>query len=71
MIRNAPILLLLTQAAATLMSVQAVPVDWRLAMKTSSSPTHLKSMVKAVSWRGVGAVDTFALAFFITGHAGA
>ena len=36
-----------------------------------SSPSRLKSMVKAVSWRAFGAADTFALAFCVTGHAGA
>jgi uncharacterized membrane protein len=42
-----------------------------LLASSSSSPSHLKSLAKAVSWRAIGAVNTFALAFFITGHAGA
>ena len=32
--------------------------------------SHLKSIAKAISWRVVGAIDTFAIAFLITGHAG-
>jgi uncharacterized membrane protein len=32
--------------------------------------SHAKSFAKAVSWRVVGAVDTFVLAFFVTGHMG-
>jgi len=30
--------------------------------------SHLKSIAKAISWRVVGAIDTFAIAFLITGH---
>jgi len=30
--------------------------------------SHLKSIAKAVSWRIIGAVDTFAIAYLITGH---
>jgi len=33
--------------------------------------SHLKSAAKAVSWRLVGAVDTFVLSFLVTGKAGA
>jgi len=33
--------------------------------------SHLKSVAKAVSWRLVGALDSFAIAYFVTGHAGA
>lgn len=33
--------------------------------------SHLKSAAKAVSWRLVGAIDTFVLSFLVTGHAGA
>jgi uncharacterized membrane protein len=29
--------------------------------------SHLKSIAKAVSWRIIGAIDTFALAFLVTG----
>lgn len=32
---------------------------------------HAKSAVKAVTWRCIGAVDTFILAFVVTGHLGA
>jgi uncharacterized membrane protein len=28
---------------------------------------HAKSVVKALSWRVCGALDTFAIAFFVTG----
>ena len=31
--------------------------------------SHLKSIAKAISWRIVGAADTCALAFFMTGSA--
>jgi uncharacterized membrane protein len=30
--------------------------------------SHLKSIAKAISWRVVGAIDTFAIAFLITGR---
>jgi len=33
--------------------------------------SHLKSIAKAISWRFVGALDSFAIAYFVTGHAGA
>ena len=33
--------------------------------------SHLKSAVKAISWRCLGAIDTFILSFLVTGHAGA
>lgn len=29
--------------------------------------SHLKSIAKAVSWRVVGAIDTFLLSFLVTG----
>ncbi len=32
--------------------------------------SHVKSIAKAMSWRVVGAIDTFVLAFFVTGHMG-
>jgi len=35
-----------------------------------SATSHLKSVAKAVSWRLVGAVDTFVLSFLVTGHLG-
>jgi uncharacterized membrane protein len=31
------------------------------------SETHVRSMVKAISWRGTGSVDTFLVTFVITG----
>lgn len=31
---------------------------------------HSRSVVKAVSWRALGSVDTFVLGWFFTGHAG-
>jgi uncharacterized membrane protein len=30
--------------------------------------SRLKSLCKALSWRLVGALDTFCLAYFVTGH---
>jgi len=36
-------------------------------MKATS---HVKSIVKAISWRAVGAVDTFMLGWLVTGHLG-
>ena len=33
--------------------------------------SHLKSIAKAVSWRLIGAADSFAIAYLVTGHAGA
>jgi uncharacterized membrane protein len=33
--------------------------------------SHLKSVAKALSWRIVGAADTFVLSFLVTGKAGA
>lgn len=32
--------------------------------------THGKSIAKAVSWRALGSLDTFVVAFLFTGHAG-
>jgi uncharacterized membrane protein len=31
---------------------------------------HRRSVMKAVSWRVLGSVDTFVLGWFFTGHAG-
>lgn len=31
---------------------------------------HWKSVAKAISWRMVGAVDTFVLSWLVTGHIG-
>jgi uncharacterized membrane protein len=31
---------------------------------------HRRSLVKAVSWRAVGSIDTFVLGWFFTGQAG-
>ena len=36
-----------------------------------SHERHRRSVVKAVSWRALGSVDTFALSWFFTGSAGA
>lgn len=33
-----------------------------------SVKSHLKTVLKTASWRVVGAVDTFAIAYFLTGH---
>lgn len=32
---------------------------------------HLKSVAKAISWRALGSLDTFFVAFLVTGHPGA
>lgn len=32
---------------------------------------HFKSVAKAVSWRVLGSIDTFVVAFLVTGHPGA
>jgi uncharacterized membrane protein len=29
---------------------------------------HSRSLIKAVSWRIVGSIDTFVISFFVTGH---
>ncbi len=29
---------------------------------------HSRSLIKAVSWRLVGSIDTFVISFFVTGH---
>ena len=33
--------------------------------------SHLKSIAKAISWRVIGAVDTFAIAYLMTGKTSA
>ena len=30
--------------------------------------THIRSVLKAVSWRTLGTLDTFAISWFMTGH---
>ena len=30
---------------------------------------HTRSLVKAVSWRATGSIDTFVISFILTGHA--
>jgi uncharacterized membrane protein len=37
----------------------------------SSHESHHRSIAKAISWRALGSVDTFALSWFFTGSAGA
>jgi len=37
----------------------------------SAIRSHSQSLAKAVSWRLVGSVDTFVVAFVLTGHPGA
>jgi uncharacterized membrane protein len=34
-----------------------------------SAKSHLKSLAKVFSWRLIGAADSFAIAYFVTGHA--
>jgi uncharacterized membrane protein len=36
-----------------------------------SHEAHSRSLVKAISWRALGSIDTFALSWFFTGSAGA
>ena len=36
-----------------------------------SHEAHTRSLVKAISWRTLGSLDTFALSWFFTGSAGA
>jgi uncharacterized membrane protein len=31
-------------------------------------PSHMRSLVKGVSWRAVGTMDTIVVSYFITGH---
>src|SRR4051812_37905220 len=31
-------------------------------------PTHFRSLIKGVSWRAVGTMDTIVVSYFITGH---
>ena len=33
--------------------------------------SHVKSIAKAISWRVIGAIDTFAIAYFLTGKTSA
>jgi len=35
----------------------------------SGREAHSRSLVKAVSWRITGSIDTFVISFIITGHA--
>ena len=37
----------------------------------SSHESHRRSIVKAISWRALGSIDTFVLSWLVTGSAGA
>lgn len=36
-------------------------------LKKSTSGSHLMSLVKGISWRVVGTIDTIMIAYFVTG----
>jgi sulfate adenylyltransferase large subunit len=54
-----------TQSAAAPAPKLATAVGGRLARWTE---THARSLAKAVSWRATGSIDTFVVAFVITGN---
>ncbi len=42
-------------------------VDKLYASKSQISDSHSKSMVKAISWRIIGTIDTILISWFLTG----
>lgn len=36
-------------------------------MTTISKETHLRSLIKGISWRVVGTIDTMVISYFVTG----
>jgi uncharacterized membrane protein len=36
--------------------------------RKNNQPTHARSLIKGVSWRAVGTMDTIVVSYFITGH---
>jgi sulfate adenylyltransferase large subunit len=48
-------------------AVQAEPKKTRLASFFRASESHSRSVLKAISWRTTGSVDTFLVTWFITG----
>lgn len=43
-------------------------IDAFIKQKVRGKDSHVKSLLKAVSWRMVGTVDTIIIAYFITGE---
>jgi uncharacterized membrane protein len=37
-------------------------------MKPRAREAHVRSIVKAISWRATGSIDTFLISWFVTGH---
>jgi uncharacterized membrane protein len=44
-------------------------VNQKERQKSVAEDSHYKSLLKAVTWRITGSLDTFALSWIITGHA--
>jgi uncharacterized membrane protein len=40
-------------------------INWNL---TDKGPTHLRSLVKGISWRSIGTIDTIFLSFLVGGN---
>jgi uncharacterized membrane protein len=40
----------------------------RVALSFRGAETHIRSVLKAVSWRTLGTLDTFAISWFFTGR---
>ena len=45
----------------------AAPANRTSGLSAGSSELHVRSIVKAISWRGTGSLDTFFVTFVITG----
>ncbi len=45
----------------------AIPWGRRVANGLRGNEAHTRSLLKAISWRTTGTIDTFVLSFFITG----
>lgn len=43
-------------------------IDAFIKQKIRGKDSHVKSLLKAVSWRMVGTIDTIVIAYFITGE---
>ena len=50
------------------MSAMPLAVDAAPAQEGPAQEAHLRSLVKAVSWRFVGSMDTFIISFVLTGN---
>jgi uncharacterized membrane protein len=44
-------------------------LDTQPIIARESRTTHLRAVVKAISWRSIGSIDTFVLGWLITGNA--